>query len=235
MAIDVLCPGCKKRFKVSDQFAGQKGPCPNCKAIITIPEKGDEVVVHAPEEFGPKDASGRATLKPIQRKETDLTLWMAVALAAVVLLVLGAAIAVRVVYGDRDIPAWILAMGAVLLAPPLSWSGYTFLRETELEPHRGRSLLVRTLICSAAYSLLWGLYWNFPPLTGMADAVSTMEPFQLIFLVPPIVLLGGLAGFACYDLDFGTGVLHYAYYLVVTILISLIAGVELFQYQGLFG
>ena len=59
MAIDVLCPGCQKKFRVSDQFAGKKGPCPQCKTIITIPAKGPEVIIHAPETEGPKGSDGR--------------------------------------------------------------------------------------------------------------------------------------------------------------------------------
>ena len=68
MPIKVICPGCTKRFTVSEKFAGQKGPCPHCKAEIKIPEVAEEeVVIHAPENFGPKDAGGRAVLKPIER------------------------------------------------------------------------------------------------------------------------------------------------------------------------
>ena len=38
--------GLQKRYTVSEKFAGQQGPCPHCKAILTIPAKEDEVVVH---------------------------------------------------------------------------------------------------------------------------------------------------------------------------------------------
>ena len=43
MAITIVCPGCHKRFSVSDNFAGQSGPCPKCKTVIKIPEKSTEV------------------------------------------------------------------------------------------------------------------------------------------------------------------------------------------------
>ena len=72
MAIDVTCAACKTRFQVSDKFAGKQGPCPKCKAIITVPSKKDEVVIHVPES-GPKDSKGVLVLKPLTRKETRLT------------------------------------------------------------------------------------------------------------------------------------------------------------------
>jgi phage FluMu protein Com len=62
MAISIVCTGCKKRFSVSEKFAGLKGPCPNCKTVIQIPAKGDEVVIHAPEAAGPKDSKGAAVI-----------------------------------------------------------------------------------------------------------------------------------------------------------------------------
>ena len=41
MSIIVVCPGCKKSFKVSDKYAGKSGACPNpdCKATIKVPRK----------------------------------------------------------------------------------------------------------------------------------------------------------------------------------------------------
>ena len=72
MPIQVTCPGCLKRFSVADKFAGQKGPCPKCKQIITIPKKEDEVVIHAPvhSEAGAIGAGGQHVLKTSKRKDT---------------------------------------------------------------------------------------------------------------------------------------------------------------------
>ena len=63
MSIIVVCPGCLKSFKVSDKFAGKKGPCPNCKRTLQVPTKEQEVQVHAPEAFagGGKNASGNSS------------------------------------------------------------------------------------------------------------------------------------------------------------------------------
>ena len=67
-----------------------------------------------------------------------------------------------VLRGMRDRPAWILGLGAFLLAPPLVLGGYTFLRDDELEPYRGLPLIMRVLICSVIYAALWGVYAWLP-------------------------------------------------------------------------
>jgi hypothetical protein len=178
-------------------------------------------VVHAPEEFGPKDASGVGVLKPISRKETTFTPLLLVGIISSVFVVLISAVALRQL--DR-IPTWILGVGAFVLAPPVVWSGYGFLRDDELEPHRGLSLAVRVLICSIVYAALWAAYVWVP---SLAFSLNSLELFHLLLIVPPLVLVGGLAAFASLDLDFGTGVLHYGFYLLVTVVLCLIMDVDL--------
>ena len=75
MSIQVTCPGCLKRFSVSEKFAGQKGPCPKCKTVIEIPKLGDEVVIHGGEEFdhAGRDAHGKLIGKPILRIRSGVT------------------------------------------------------------------------------------------------------------------------------------------------------------------
>jgi hypothetical protein len=98
MAIDVTCAACKTRFQVSDKFAGKQGPCPKCKAVITVPSKKDEVVIHVPEGSGPKDSKGQLVLKPIARKETRLTSINIGIIVGSVILVLMVSLALRVTY-----------------------------------------------------------------------------------------------------------------------------------------
>src|SRR5206468_717565 len=95
MAIDVTCPSCHTRFQVSDKFAGKSGPCPKCKATIKIPDKTQEVVIHAPEVSGPTDSKGQAVLKPIARKEVRLQMPQIVAIIGSVLVVLIVAVVLR--------------------------------------------------------------------------------------------------------------------------------------------
>jgi hypothetical protein len=160
MSIPVVCPGCLKRFNVSDKFGGKKGPCPSCKTVISIPEKKDEVVVHAPEEFGPKGVSGEAVLKPIQREETRFSMVSIVTTVALAVLIPLVAVALRFsgLLDSSPLRELILGGGAFLVAPPIVLIGYTFLRDVELEGYRGKPLMLRVLICSVIYAVLWGVY-----------------------------------------------------------------------------
>lgn len=243
MPIDVTCTGCKARFQVSDKFAGKQGPCPKCKAVIQVPEKSAQVVVHAPEVTGPKDSKGKAVLKPITRKDTRLTPLLLVSLIGSVALVLGGAIALRFMYplpppekptpgvvarkavkpAERPVPTAFLALGALILAPPLSWAGYSFLRDDELEPLSGKELLTRTMICSATYATLWAIYLlvKMLALGGVSPDATTM-----LWLVPPFVVAGGAVGYACFNLTYSVGLVHYGFYLVCTVLLRLVIGLS---------
>jgi hypothetical protein len=219
MPIQVTCPGCHKRFAVSDKFAGQKGPCPSCKTVIRIPDKSEEVVVHAP-EFGPKDAKGQAVLKPIARSDARFSVPVAVSIGVSIAVILAAAVILRVTY-DGKVPPWILGIGAALLGPPLAYAGYFFLRNDELEPHRGTSLWIRSLICGGVYAVLWGLYALGLQLVLDGDP---LELFQLLYVGPVFLGLGAGTAFVCFDLDFLTGGLHYSFYLLVSVLLRLLLG-----------
>ena len=223
MPIEVLCPGCKTRFKVSEKFAGKKGPCPKCKAVITVPEKTEEVVVHAPEEFGPKNVAGVGVLKPISRKETRVSAMVVVGILAGIVTVLVAAALIR---GMQDKPAWILGLGAFLLAPPLVLGGYTFLRDDELEPHRGLPLITRVLVCSVIYAALWGVY-AWLPSEGALNLAPRLEMFHLLLIVPPILAAGAFAAAYALDLEFVDAAIHYALYVLVTVVLCLLIGINL--------
>lgn len=216
MPISVVCPGCKKRFNVSDKFAGKKGPCPQCKAIITVPEKIEEVVIHAPEAFGPKDSTGRAVLKPIARKETKVSLLLTAIVVVASLVVLVVAWVFR---GQASLP--LLVIGALGLAPPLVWGGYAFLRDDELEPFRGRELWIRVAACSLAYAALWGIV---ELITGYGLQLEQLDVVHLAFVVPVMLGIGAFAAYASLDFDFGMGALHCSLYLAVTVVLRLILG-----------
>ena len=112
-------------------------------------------------------------------------------------------------------------MGAIVLAPPLTFAGYTFLRDDELEPYRGTALLVRLVPCSIVYPLLWGVYWL---VFGYLDIQPQL--IHMIVVGPLVIALGALAAQASLDLEFGAAALHYSLYLATTILLRLIMGMN---------
>src|SRR5258708_29848313 len=154
MPIQVTCPGCLKRFSVADKFAGQKGPCPKCKQIITIPKKEDEVIIHAPDhsETGAVEASGRNVLKTYKRRDTKFQPLLFTAVIGSVLIALLIALVIR---SSGPPELWLKALAAAILGPPLAWAGYTFLRDPELEAHQGSGLIIRSLASRLLYPLLW--------------------------------------------------------------------------------
>lgn len=158
MPIDVTCPGCLARFKVSDQHAGKGGLCPKCKHEIKVPSLKEQVVIHAPADVsGPKDASGRPVLKPIAWSEMKVppVAWgvaggVAVVVFAIALILRGSELSTQFAF---------LATGALLLGPTLAWIGYVFFRNDEFAGFEGTALLLRSAICGVIYAGLWGAYW----------------------------------------------------------------------------
>ena len=221
MSILVVCPGCHKRFKVSDQFAGKSGACPNpdCTATIQVPTKDQEVKVHAPTEFaeGGRSRTGKLVTKPIAREQLKLKPLAAAAVVGGVL----AVVLIAWFSGElvRDNPA-VRALGLLLLSPPLVVAAYAFLRNEDLEPHRGVSLYIRVAICSLGYIVLWAIYGYLvgPSMSG--------ELWEWFFVLPLLLATGGLIAMGCLDLDFANGVFHYAFYLLVGVLLRGTAGME---------
>jgi cation transport ATPase len=223
MPITVVCPGCRKRFSVSDKFAGKQGPCPKCKTVIKVPAKSEEVVVHAPEDFGPKDSAGRAVLKPIERKETRVS----PLLTAIIVLSVLAAVTVAWMFRspEGEVPTLLLLIGALALAPPLVWSGYAFLRDAELEAFQGRELLIRVAACSAVYAALWGLV---ALVTSYVFQGDPLEVIHMAFIAPAMVAIGAFGAYASLDFDFTMAAVHYGLYLLVTVTLRLIMGLSAF-------
>lgn len=227
MAIDVVCTNCKTRFQVSDKFAGKSGPCPKCKATIKVPEKKDEVVIHAPEVSGPTDSTGRAVLKPISRTETRLQAPQIAIIIGSVLVVLIVAVVLRLQFKGGAVPPLITILGSILLGPPLAFAGYTFLRDDELEPYRGTEVILRALACGLAYAAIWGAYWLVFAYLNPKPPSGWQPSWQILAaVVPAMVALGAVAAQASFELELATGALHYALYLISTIVLRLIIGLD---------
>jgi hypothetical protein len=230
MPIQVTCPNpkCLTRFSVADKFAGQKGPCPKCKTVITIPKKEDEVVIHAPvhSEAGAVDASGRSVLKTYKRKDTKFQPLVFTAVIGAVLIALLIALVIR---SSGPPELWLKALAAAVLGPPLAWAGYTFLRDPELEAHQGIGLIIRSLACGLVYAALWGVFWFLAYKFfgfGMPGTDATKHGlliWQLVVIAVPVFAAGTLAGFASFDLDPGSAFFHCALYFAVTVMLRLVA------------
>jgi len=223
MPINVTCPGCMKRFSVADKFAGQKGPCPKCKTVITIPKKEDEVVIHSPEhsEAGAVGAGGRHALKTYKRKDTKFQPLVFTGVVGFVLVALLVALVLRSMGGVDD---WVKAAGAIVLGPPLAWAGYTFLRDPELEAYQGMPLIWRSLACGLVYALLWGIFLFLGNRFFGGNFAKGLEIWQMVVLIVPIFAAGTLAAYASFDLDPGSAFFHCAMYFAVTVLLRLVAG-----------
>lgn len=225
MPILVNCPSCKAEFKVSEKYAGKQGPCPKCKATITVPKlpaSDVEVKIHAPEGAEApakpgKSSAPRSPTRPIAREETRVhpvptIIFSALAVAAVLAAWLG---------GERLAANLMLrAAGLLLLSPPIALVGYTFLRNDELAPYRGLSLWLRAGVCGLVYT---GLWWGY---TFIPDDFRS-EVVYWVFMAPPFFVIGAGTALICFELEIGNGFFHYCFYLLLTLGLGWLAGLEM--------
>tara|TARA_R110002111_G_scaffold142020_2_gene207968 strand:- start:418 stop:1107 length:690 start_codon:yes stop_codon:yes gene_type:complete len=224
MPIQVTCPKCLKRFQVSDKFAGKTGPCPSCKNQIKVPDKSEEVTIHAPDDGAPKDLSGQSVLKPIRRKETDVTKKGMFITIGAVLGVCALAIGMRMTGGT---PLWALIVGSIAVAPPLVWAGYKFVQDSELEPYVGQELRNRVLVCGVLFAALWLLYAFIPSYLFDLNSPSEMSFVYFGIIISVMLAIGAFISVATFELEFASGLAHAGLYLIATIALALISGVTL--------
>lgn len=225
MAIQVTCPGCLKRFSVSEKFAGKQGPCPQCKTVITIPKPEDQVVVHEPvhSEAGAVSASGRHTLKTFRRRDARFRPITLAAVLGVVLVTLLVAFLLRGSALVGQMP--FLAGAVVVLGPPLAWSGYTFLYDSELEPHSGVNLVIRAVACGLVYASLWGAYkyvGEFMFADRDFQTPLVLEMYQMALLGVLVLGLGTFAAYVSFDLEPFSAFFDCALFFAVTVLLRLV-------------
>ncbi|MDA7980333.1 MAG: zinc-ribbon domain-containing protein [Pirellulales bacterium] len=229
MPIAVICPGCKTSFRVSEKFAGKQGPCPKCKASITIP-KAAEVEIHAPAEFthGGTTAGGQPSFKPVARSNRKFSppVAMIAGFSAIVVVV------VTWLMGRSDLFAatdsgdglaqfgsgeMLVGIGLLVFSPLFAWTGYQTLRESELEPHTGLSVILRATICGLVYTGLWAGYRLVPE--SFTEAVWTWA-----VILTPMLVVGTLVAMGCFDLEMGSAFVHYALYVAICMGLAWIGG-----------
>jgi len=220
MAIFVVCPGCRTRFTVSDQFAGRSGPCPKCKTIIQIPKLNEQVVIEEPEQFadGGRGISGQLTTKPLARVETAIKpVHILIAVGAFVIVLV-----VTLVLGQLDIfhqQVWLHAIGLVLVGVPAAAMSYEFLRhQDDLKPLRGRNLIIRSLACAVGYLIIWGLF------NWLVANFVTEELWTWAIVLPPAFAAGGFVAYAAMELDYSAGILHFTFFSLIALVLRWAAG-----------
>jgi len=223
MAIRVTCPKCLTRFNVSDQFAGQKGPCPKCKTTIEIPKAEDEVKVHAPETFGPKGADGKGVLQPIFRTENPVSpVTWAIAIAIIVILLAISVLGRFQFPKSEEFPIWAMMFGAVLVSFPISFLSYQLLYNREGAAFSGGELYARVAATGGGLSVLWIL----SPLMAYAFKEDMMSPGTLSQSISlgGVILAGAAIAMLAFEFDYTLSLLVSGCYLVGCILMRLLAG-----------
>lgn len=224
MPIQVTCAKCLTRFSVNEKFAGKKGPCPKCKAEITIPTLSEQVVIHAPSDGAPKDSKGESILKPIKRKETEVTTrGIAIAASAIIGAILFA-IAMRMTGGTPVIARIIVAL---ILAPPLVWIGYAITRDSELEAYSRDELWPRVGIVSAVFAALWLVYVYIPPYVLDLDYAYEMSLLSSGITLVFMMGIGSIAAMIAFELEFIGGLTIAGIYFAPTLLLAILGAVPL--------
>ena len=221
MAIDVICTGCHKRFQVSDEFAGRKGPCPGCKTVIEIPKLEDIVVVHERETT----KTGAPTkLNSIRRHGTTVSkLEIIISLAAVTLGLTTAFIGRFTISGASSSPGILIwGIAGSMLGIGTSLLGYIVLRNSELEIVNDRKTILKASGIGILYAVLWRLQ------IIITDSALTME--DGIILPGVIVLALALTAIASFlpmvllEFEFAQGLVHTSLFIAALVAYSLILG-----------
>lgn len=218
MAINVVCPGCLKRFQVSDRFAGMKGPCPNCNTVINIP-KG-KVKIHGAENFeqGGRTTTGKLILKPIDRIDMDFNPFTAGLFGLASLAVFLAAFFIGTLEWPMGSLDWIGAIGVFFVAFPLSLFGYLVLRDREaLFVLTGVELYQKVGICALVYAVLWIIF------ECLAWYMRADEVFIWLYFAV-FAFLSMLATHAVLDMNIGTALLHYLVFFVPVLILRGVIG-----------
>ncbi len=228
MSIIVVCPGCRKSFKVGEEHAGKTGSCPNCKHPIRVPKESEQVKIHAPEQFagGGRTKTGKLVTKPIARSNARFHPVATAAIVAVAVVI----VALTWVGGEAGFfqSTVFTALGLLAVSPLLALAAYEVLRDDELEPYRGLSLYVRAALCGAAYTALWGAFSLLA-----SRGLVTGELWNWAMILPPLVVAGGLAAVAAFDLEFGNAMFHYGFYLLATLVLRWVAGLKWIWEMGI--
>jgi len=221
MAIDVICTGCHKRFQVSEQFAGKKGPCPGCQTVIEIPRLEDLVVVHEREAT---KTGAPAKLNSIRRQGTTVSkLELTISLTAVVLGLTASLVGRFTAPEEAAAPALLIAgIAGSMLGVGTSLLGYIILRNSELEIVNDLKTILKTSGIGILYVVLWRIQ------IIITDSALTMD--DGIILPAVIILAIALTTIASFvpmillEFEFAQGLVHTSLFIASLFVYSLILG-----------
>ena len=110
MPLTVTCPSCHRTFRVGDQFAGRRGLCPDCGAVVTVPDLAPPQLDPWPDEPTPEPRRRRRESPRRPTSRDHLPAWRRVSVGfliqqvAAVLLLIGLILAVAGVLLLADDP-----------------------------------------------------------------------------------------------------------------------------------
>ena len=220
MAIDVICPGCHKRFQVSDQFAGQKGPCPGCKTIIQIPKLEDVVVVHERETTS---SGAPAKLNSIRRQHTTAGKSELLCASGALLAGLLSTILVRFLSETKPNPGFFttLLIGS-LLGSSTSLLGNIVLRGQDNGSNNGRKTIVRACLVGVIYTVIWRMLVLLSDGLLVEDG-SVILPAVIILAIALTAISTFLPMFV-FDFEYQQGLVHVALFISSLAIYSLVLG-----------
>ncbi|MDR0520891.1 MAG: hypothetical protein LBH00_03450 [Planctomycetaceae bacterium] len=159
MPIRVVCPGCLKRFQVSDRFAGKTGPCPNCETTIAIPLVS---VVIQEDGDAAKNVKLPAEKMPIPRLSSDVDPIKAGRLALAVLGIVLLTFLLGMIPMPMVLRSFLGIIGLSAVSFPLVFAGYHILKDREqLLVFTESGLLRQTGLTAAGYVLIWLVFEYF--------------------------------------------------------------------------
>lgn len=230
MAITVTCPGCHKKFVVSDKFAGKSGPCKYCKTIIHIPNevpKAEKVVIHGGESFssGGRNAKGKLVLKPLER---DVKKFNQIRAIVIALGIIGTLIVTIILGKVFDLNKnWLIAAAGLCVVTPVIVAGlYPVLKKDEmLESIHGFELYWRTAVISLVYVGMWGTitYLMF------TRTLTPQTPVMWGICATALAFFGAFMCMCFFELDWGAAAIHTLAFMGVTLFLRYLAGIMWFS------
>jgi hypothetical protein len=116
----------------------------------------------------------------------------------------------------------LVTLVLLTLSPVLVMAAYQFLYDDELEPYRNKELYIRVAACAATYAVLWALLALIK-----SQGVPLDELLPWLVIAPLYFVAGTFTAQFSLDLEMGNAFFHYAFYVVVTIVLATIAGIRI--------